>query len=151
MSLQQAIWRPSHRQTRAKSWQDPGENHSKHSEQPKRMNSKRRCGGIASAYSIRRTLTFSQGAKRSKYFAECRTPGELASPYPSTGLRESAAPHRPEIFVCDLKNPFCFWPPKSSPWPLLGSVRRLQHRSWAFLACFFAKNRSERAPKSDFR
>ena len=54
------------------------------------------------ASSIRRTLTFSQGAKRLKYFAEFRTPGELASPYPSTGLRESAVPP-------DLENPDPAW------------------------------------------
>ena len=94
---------------------------------------------------------FTTGAKRSKYFAECCTPGELASPYPSTGLRESAVPPRCEEFFCDLNNFFCFWPPKSPPWPLLGSVRRLQHRSWAFLARFFTKHRSERAPKSNFK
>ena len=34
----------------------PGENHSKHSEQPKRMNSQLGCGGLASASSIRRPL-----------------------------------------------------------------------------------------------
>ena len=51
----------------------------------------------------------------------------------------------------DLEFFFCFWPPKSPPWPLLGSVRRLQHRSWAFLARFFTKHRFERAPKSNFR
>ena len=64
MSLQRAIRRPSHRQTPspnsgkvlAKSWRSPGENHSKHSEQPKRMKSQLRCGGLASASSIHQPL-----------------------------------------------------------------------------------------------
>ena len=50
-----------HRQTRAKSrqksWRSPGENHNQHSVQPKRMNSKRWCGGLASASSIRRPIS----------------------------------------------------------------------------------------------
>ena len=60
LALRGAIWRPSLRQTPspnsgkvlAKSWRAPGENHSKHSEQPKRMKSQLRCGGLASASSI---------------------------------------------------------------------------------------------------
>ncbi len=44
-----------------------------------------------------------------------------------------------------------FWRPPRLLLTLLGSVRRLQHRAWAFLAGFSTKNHSERAPKSDFR
>jgi len=58
--LRGMISRPSHRQTPspnsskvlAKSWRSPCENHNQHSVQPKRMNSKRWCGGLASAFSI---------------------------------------------------------------------------------------------------
>ena len=64
LTLRGMISRPSHRQTPspnsskvlAKSWRSPCENHNQHSVQPKRMNSKRWCGGLASAFSIRRTL-----------------------------------------------------------------------------------------------
>ena len=72
LTLRGMISRPSHRQTPspnsskvlAKSWRSPCENHNQHSVQPKRMNSKRWCGGLASAFSIRRTLRLPQGAKR---------------------------------------------------------------------------------------
>ena len=64
LTLRGMISRPSHRQTPspnsskvlAKSWRSPCENHNQHSVQPKRMNSKRWCGGLASAFSIRRPL-----------------------------------------------------------------------------------------------
>ena len=60
LTLRGMISRPSHRQTPspnsskvlAKSWRSPCENHNQHSVQPKRMNSKRWCGGLASAFSI---------------------------------------------------------------------------------------------------
>ena len=65
LTLRGMISRPSHRQTPspnsskvlAKSWRSPGENHNQHSVQPKRMNSKRWCGGLASAFSIRRPIS----------------------------------------------------------------------------------------------
>ena len=106
------------------------------------------------ANSIRRTLRLRRERSVLNNASYSRTPselGELASPYPSTGLRESAVPPQSGEFLPPPVNFFCFWPPKSPPWPLLGSVRRLQHRSWAFLARFFTKHRSERAPKSNFK
>jgi len=92
---------------------------------------------------------FTQRAKRLKHFAECRTPGELASPYPSTGLRESAAPHLVRIFFWNVQNPFCFWPPKSPPSAVFGGLKTALERSWLRFACMFAENRFRRAVLGD--
>ena len=43
-----------------------------------------------------------------------------------------------------------FWRPPRLLLALLGPVRRLQHRAWAFLAGFSTRNHSERALKRDF-
>ena len=69
-----------------------------------------------------------------------RTPGELASPYPSTGLRESAAPPDVGIFFLRSGELFLllapFWRPLVPLGALLGVLWRLMRRSWALLARF---------------
>ena len=108
MSLQRTIRRPSHRQipspnsgkVLAKSWRSPGENHSKHSEQPKRMNSKRRCGGFASAYSIRRTRCLQRERSVQNTLPNVVLLGSLP---PLTPPPASASPPYPS----HLRNPFC--------------------------------------------
>ena len=133
MSLQRAIRRPSHRQipspnsgkVLAKSWRSPGENHSKHSEQPKRMNSKRRCGGLASAYSIRRTRCLQRERSVQNTLPNVVLLGSLP---PLTPPPASASPPHPTmrgIVFAMCKVVFAF-----------GLQSRLLGRSWALFGGF---------------
>jgi len=116
--------------------------------------SKLGAGGLAERTKSAAPWRLRQGAKRLKQ-SQC-TPnfselGELASPYPSTGLRESAAPPDLRNCFCDLQSCFCFWRPKSLSWALFGGFQALFGVFRLVLPTDFVKNRSRRAPKSDFR
>ena len=87
-----------------------------------------------------------------------RTPselGELASPYPSTGLRESAVPPRSEDFFLRCTKFFFLLASKVASLAALGlcsaASTPLLGVLGSMMLAFFTKKLSKRAPKSDFK
>ena len=118
---------------------------------PTRVRRSREASSIRRTRRLRRERSVLNNASYSRILAEL---GELASPYPSTGLRESADPPPPGESLGGLVNFFLLKSPKfallAHSWALFVGFNTALGRSWLGFARFLCKKSLQETSEERF-